>query len=418
MAEITLIAPPSPYLADDRASPPLGLLYAAGALERAGISVEVLDLASLPDWEARVSAVTSPIVGVNCVSPNYQLVRRVAELIHEDAIKIIGGPHPSAVPEKTFGENVFDVIVAGESETIIADLVRRLLRGEKTERIVYGPPTPPDQIALPARHLIDLRNYTPEMNAQSSTTLISSRGCPFNCGFCYKMYDSRLVRYHPVSIVEREIDELVNRYGYRNIVFTDDNFIANRKHFKTIAATMKNHGIHYRCMGRTDCMNDEILKTLLDTGCQEISFGAESGSQRILDNMNKRMDVAKQKQVMLDAKRAGLLVKAFFVVGFPGEDETTIEETKRFFEEVMPHKWLLSTFCPLPGSDTSRNPEKYGIKYLSEDFSEYWYVGSGGLGGQSFETDTLTRERVHDMNRELFNFFQSLVPTSRSEHKK
>lgn len=418
MTEITLIAPPSPFLADDRASPPIGLLYVADALEREGLSVTVIDLASVEDWEDRVRAIESPIVGVNCVSPNIKYVRRIAELIPEKAIKVIGGPHPSAIPEQTLEERLFDVIVAGEAETIIGDLFKRLLRGEKTERIIYGPPTPPEKVNIPARHLLDLSSYHPEMSANNSTTLISSRGCQFGCAFCYKMYESCRIRYHPVEVVERELDDLSNRHGYRNVVFTDDNFIANRKHLKAITAALKRNDIRYRCMGRTDCLNEETLKLLVDTGCSEISFGAESGSQKILDNMNKRTTVESQKKAMMEAKRAGLIVKAFFVVGFPGEDDSTIEETKRFFEEVMPHKWLLSTFCPLPGSDAHRNPSKYGISFISDDFSEYWYVGTGGIGGQSFETDTLTRERVHDMNRNLFKFFNSISPTTRAEHKK
>ncbi len=415
MAEITLIAPPSPYLADDKASPPLGLLYVAAALYRAGIDVEVLDLASMPDWESRAAKVDSPVVGVNCVSPNYNFARRIGQLLPEKTFKIIGGPHPSALPEQTLEHSGFDLVVAGEAELLIEDIVRRALTGRIEDRLISCPPTPPQEVRPPARNLVDLRSYSPEMSADSSTTLISSRGCPFNCSFCYKMYDSRLVRFHPVDVVRAEIEELSAVYGFRNIVFTDDNFLTNRKHFEAIAGILKENGVRYRCMGRSDCLNDEVLSILTDTGCAEISFGVETGSQRLLNNMNKHNTVEQQKKAILAVKRAGLLAKAFFVVGFPGENEESIEETKRFFEETRPDKWLLSTFCPQPGSEAWRHPERFGITRLSEDYGQYWYVGAGGMGGDSFETDELTAERIHAMNRDLFNFFQSIAPTDRAQ---
>jgi len=417
MCDVTLINPPAPYLADPKASPPLGLLYVADALERAGIGVRVLDLAEDPDYLAKAAAVDSPVIGAGCVTPNYRFVREIAAVLPRGAVKIVGGPHPSALPGRTLDELGFDVVVAGEAETIIADLALDLLAGRRTERIVHGPPTPPGEIGIPARYLLDMRDYSPEMTADSATTVITSRGCPFRCGFCYKMYDHKLVRYHPLEVVEREIGILAGEYGFRNLVLTDDNFLGNRGHFNAIAGILKSNGVKYRCVGRADSLTEKALETLVETGCTEISFGVESGSQKILDRIGKKMSVDKQKAAILAAKRAGITAKAYFVVGVPGEDETTVEETKRFFEEALPDKWLLSTFSPLPGSDAFVNPEKYGITRLSEDFGEYWYVGNEGLGGRSFDAEGLDPERVREFNRELFDFFQSRVPMKRAARK-
>lgn len=415
MAEVTLINPPSPFLADDRACPPLGLLYVAASLERAGIGVRVLDLASDPDWESKVRAVDSPISGVGCVTPNYTWARRIAETLPPNTLKLVGGAHPSALPEETLADSAFDVVVAGEAEAVIADIVRRALRGEKLDPVIQAPPTPSEEIGIPARHAVDLRDYQPEMSGDASTTLISSRGCPFRCHFCYKMYDRNTVRFHPLNVVLEEIEQLNGRFGYRNLVFADDHFLMDASRVRTITSKLKQLGIAYRCIGRADRIEEDILRLLAETGCAEISFGIESGSQRMLDAMNKKVTVERQKQSILAAKRAGLVVKAFFVVGFPGENDDSIEETKRFFAETMPHKWLLSVFSPLPGSETWRRPERFGIEYISKDFDQYWLVGVEGRGGSSFETRDLSRDRVRDMHRLLYDTFQSLAPMDRAK---
>jgi len=131
----------------------------------------------------------------------------------------------------------------------------------------------------------------------------------------------------------------------------------NARRAGVICEAMRRLGVRYRCIGRADRLGGDLLKMLAETGCAEISFGVESGSQRILDAMDKRVTVERQKKAIMDAKRAGLVVKAFFVVGFPGENSESIEETKRFFSDATPDKWLLSVFSPLPGSEAWRNPK-------------------------------------------------------------
>ncbi|MCK5547663.1 MAG: radical SAM protein, partial [Thermoplasmata archaeon] len=262
--------------------------------------------------------------------------------------------------------------------------------------------------SLPARHLVDINRYEPEMTGGRSTSIYTSRGCPYNCNFCFKITGTK-VRYRAVDNIMAEINECKEKYGIKNVVFGDDNFLLNKKRVIELVKELVKLDVNFKCIGRSDHVDREYLQLLKDHGCTEINYGVESGSQRMLDLMNKKETVEDSKNAIVWAKELGLIVKAFFIVGFPGENEETIKETKDFIKETAPHKWLLSQFVPLPGCDVFIHPEKYGIKWISRDWDDYVLVGKEGKGGITFETEDLTREKLINMHDDMHNFLMDTL---------
>jgi radical SAM superfamily enzyme YgiQ (UPF0313 family) len=402
ISEISLINPPSPYLNIPNAYPPTGLMYLGAALESRGFDVRIIDLCDDTDWVEATKKLEGRVFGVTSVTPNYLTAKRIIELLPTDAIKMIGGPHPSALPREVF-EDLGCHVLVGEGEDTIADMII-----EKEPRIWNGGLVDVNKFPIPARHLVDINRYEPEMSGGRSTSIYTSRGCPYNCSFCYKITGTK-VRYRNVDNIIEEIVECRDKYNISNFVFGDDNFLLNRKRVNGLAKELARLDINFKCIGRSDHIDKGYLQFLRDHGCTEINYGIESGSQRMLDLMNKKESVESGRNAIVWAKEVGLIVKAFFIVGFPGEDEQSIRETKKFVEETRPDKWLLSQFVPLPGCDVFLNPEIYGITWLSKNWDDYVLVGKGGKGGITFETKDLSRDRLLEMHDELHDFLKDTL---------
>ena len=148
----------------------------------------------------------------------------------------------------------------------------------------------------------------------------------------------------------------------------------------------------FRCLTRVGFDTTEVYRNLKSAGCDLVCLGVESGSQYILDRMNKQITVAESIYAVKQAKEAGLRVRVFLVIGFPGETKETLDETKRFLENARPDEYLVSNFIPYPGSAVWNNPAKFGITEMKKDFSQYFQVAGEGYGGINISTDVLSAE--------------------------
>jgi len=386
--EIKLINPPSPYLANDAAYPPMGLMYLASSIIRQGHIVEIVDLTGGIDWKTEVLRLEADLSGISCVTPNFNIVAEIADLLPQETPVIIGGVHPTFLPDNTLENISCDAVVMGEGEIVIQELIRDLEQG-CLKKIYHGGLIPVDSIPKPARHLLDLHKYKP--GGEDATPVYTSRGCPYNCNFCSKT-TGRTYRALPISRVIEEIEEVVSM-GFRRIVFGDDNIIINPKRVKNLLKAVKPLDIEFRLNQDARYVKDDVVALAADVGCTEISYGIEHGSQKMLDLMNKRTTVEANKKAISATRKHGLIAKAYFIVNFPGETDETIKETLRFAAEMMPDKWLLSAFVPLPGSDTFHNPAKYGIDWMSHNWEDYYLVGKDGSFAPCFTTKELSIER-------------------------
>lgn len=389
MDAIALINPPSPYLANDQAYPPSGLLYLAGKLESLGVYVEVIDLAGghkLPNLE------WADAIGITCVTPNAPQVQRLIPELPEGRPILVGGPHPTWLPEhvKQWSDAHHPQVIpiGGDGEAVIERVVRDYAKGE-LEQAYYGGIADLADVAHPARHLVDLRRYTPGGWA-GSTVVYASRGCPYSCRFCSKTSGSTY-RGFSVDWIESEILEC-KALGFKRIVLGDDNLMGSRAHLKSLLRMLGRHGIEYRLNRDVRGLSSEVMELAASTGCVSISFGIESGSQRMLDNMNKQTTVEQNEYALRVAKDSGVRTKAYLVVNFPGETEDSIDETIGFIRRVHPDEVLTSSFAPLPGSHVFAHPEKYGIHWLSDAWGDYFLVGNEAPRA-TFETPELTAEK-------------------------
>ncbi|MCK4387118.1 MAG: B12-binding domain-containing radical SAM protein [Candidatus Pacebacteria bacterium] len=418
--KVVLINPPSPYLKDARAQPPMGLLYLAASLEVQGEpihrshNVSVVDLAGDDEWQRTCSKLRGDVFGVSCTTPNFSIVKEIFKLLPGKALKIVGGPHPTFMSLECLVEFDCDIVVMGEGEKILPQILADYEDTGSHVAVYDGGLVDLDKLPMPARHLVDLKSYNPEMEGKA-TTIFTSRGCPYNCAFCAKL-TGNVVRYRAVDKVMAELQTLVNEYGYRNVVFEDDNFCLDHDRVKAICKEIidRKLDINIRICPRADSVNPSLLKLLRKANVTEISFGVESGSQKMLNFMQKGTTVDVIKRAIRAAKDVGMLVKIYLIVGFPGETEQTLEETKQFVKDTQPDKWLLQNFVPYPGTDVWNNPKKYGVTWISHDYSQFYTVGKGGVGGLVFKTKTLTQEKIRMLHDDLFAFLADYKPMGRS----
>lgn len=393
--KIALINSPSPFLEEMDIQPPLGLLYVASMFEKHGQEVTVLDY-GVRDYGIPEGY---DMYGFSATTPQYFNSLDLAKKI--DGYKIIGGPHVTAVNEY---DNLWNVIVKGEGETIIPLLLKKygdqkIIKSEIVKDL--------DSIPFPARHLVNLDDYVRTLNGEKCTSIITSRGCPFNCSFCGKSMSGKLYRRRSVENVMAEIDHLIKEYGYKAFLFVDDSFTLKRNWILKFCREMKKREVIWRCWTRVDIVDFEMLKVMSESGCVETGFGIESGSDKILKAMNKGTTVKQGLKAIEWTKKAGMKAKIFLIGAFPLETEESLVETLNFINKTNPDTWGLGTCVPLPDSSMYRNPKKYGIKEISSNFNRFYMVGRGGKGAISFIPSETTVERLVTLRNVLLEYLRS-----------
>jgi anaerobic magnesium-protoporphyrin IX monomethyl ester cyclase len=396
--KVILINPPSPYLDNDAAYPPSGLMYLASAIERGGHEAIIIDLSGNSNWEQDVCNLDADLFGITCVTPNFNIVSKISNLLPPKKPVVIGGPHATFLPLDVLHEIKCNAVVLGEGEDAILHIIRDLKQKKKLDGIYNGGILPISVVPKPARHLVNLSKYR-------SIPVYTSRGCYYNCNFCSKIAGSDF-RAFPVQRVLEEIHDVL-RMGYNYIVFGDDN-IRLSKSLKDLLQEVAQLKISFRLNQDARSVDKDILKLAREAGCTEISFGVESGSQKMLDLMNKKLKVEENERAIEQIKEQGILTKAYFIVNFPGETEETVEETLKFIEEAKPDKWFVSSFAPLPGSDVFSYPDKYGILWMSSNWGDYYLVGKDGSFNPCFETKELSCEKQVYFHGLLFSELKKL----------
>lgn len=405
---VTLINPPSPFLYVDREQIPLGLLYIGAVLKENNIDVNILDLAGDEKWEKTViESDLGDIIGVTATTPHHPIAKKIIELIsqhHGKKYYMAGGPHPNIKPEAYLNIG-FDIVVRGEGENKIVEIVKNRLKGVLQSGIVENL----DALPLPAWDLIDIKSYRQTFLGKKIVHLFTSRGCPYRCAFCSQSVFYRKVRFRSPDKVMDEIYALHYDHGYERLMFMDDTFGAQREYATEIMRRMKPLGILWRCHFRANLCTREMLEMMYDSGCRHITLGIESGSQKILDIIKKGTTVEMNTRAMQLAKDVGLKVKAFTIVGLPGETYETMEATKRWLLDNEPDDFDLQIFHPYEDSDIYQNKQNYDI-YFPEDlpYESSWFKGNptGYVGTSSVTPEQITEWR----NRAFEELVRKLKP--------
>lgn len=409
MAEVVLINPPISTieryggLADvGSVLPPLGLCYIASFLERAGYSVSIIDgevlNLSIKQVAEEVSAINPHIVGITSTTLTYSHAISVAQEIKSldsDIEIVLGGPHISAIKSGVLMDTV-DYAVYGEGEITFIDLMEHLDGKKKAEdidgliykendRIIVNHPREyikdVDTIPYPARHLLpDLRLYVP--NAQNyrrlpSTSMITSRGCPFNCYFCDHSTFGRIFRGHSPSYVVGELEEIISKYGIKDVWFTDDTFTVDKNRVLNICDEIIERGvdISWNCLGRVDNVDSAMLKKMRDAGCWMIAYGIETGNQKVMDYIKKGTTLEQVRKAVFWTKQAGLKAKGFFMLGHPIDTIETINQTINFSKSMPLDYALFLPNTPLPNTELFDICQSTG-RIISPDLTKFsaWNV--------------------------------------------
>jgi len=318
---------------------------------------------------------------------------------------VVGGPHVSVLPNTV----PHDVAVVGQGERPFVEVVQDAMNGNDITGTIYASDYPrlPEPLWHPSRELVDLHGYSRKISGVPATTLITSWGCPNACRYCMRGTWDKFKMFSATYVTE-ELRIINEDYGYKSVLFVDDTFTFDEDRLKLICKDLKDRGMTWRCWTRVDRINPELLAMMRDHGCMEISFGVESGSQKLLDVMNKRTTVEMNKQALIWAKESGITTKAFLMVGIPGETRETVEETKKLISETNPDQFILSTFTPIVGSHVWHNPDDYGlINFDRMDFANQWEVGRGAAGGTLISTDVLSSEELKELRDEMLDFLRN-----------
>ena len=380
--KILLINPPQTFFPSSdppAANLPLGLLYIAAVLDKAGYKTEILD-AFMTDFPFRkigdITEVGMPygkikeeilrrkpdIVGIaNPFTCQVENTVRVADIVKEvdhSILTIVGGPHGTVVPVEFLEEasNV-DIVVIGEGEHTMLDIIS-FFEGKKKiddvqgiahrrdEKVVLNSPRPfnknLDELPYPAYHLVEMEKYLNPKRIEyrsfqnRALSMVTSRGCPFNCSFCsVHLHMGKMFRAHSVDYVVDHIEHVVNKYRVKTIYFEDDNLTFDLKRFEAICDKIIEKDIKFQWETpngiRADYLTLNLLKKMKKSGCQSVFVGIESGDQYVLDNIiGKNLKLQNVIKFAEMCKKIGLKTGAFYVIGFPGETKENMIKTVEF----------------------------------------------------------------------------------------
>ena len=352
--------------------PPLGLGYIASYLRDRGVTVQLVDCTFLNQEKAlnKIQRSKPKIIGIQSMfSMKAKSIELADQLRNDCELLVAGGSLPTSNPEEYLSS--FDVVAVGEGEETMFEIVREfenggdmskirglVSRNARTGHIVKTPARPfienLDSIPFPSRDFFDnqsYKHYYKNSFGYTTTSLITSRGCPFRCDFCSRPVFGNDLRSRSAGNIADEVEEVRN-LGFDRIWFADDCFTLNRRRLIALCDELvkRNIRIGWECLSRVDTVDQEIVQKMKKAGCIRVFFGIESGNDSVLRLMKKEITVKQASDAVRTTKDAGVQVGAFFILGYPGENDRTVLDTVRFASS-LPLDYLSFTLpYPIPGT--------------------------------------------------------------------
>ena len=359
-----------------------GYLAAYARNKISGLEFEVLDCEveglDYRQIEERVRNSKPDLVGITAPTPPMKHVYKISEIIkgiYPDTPVVAGGIHPTVLPKRTMEEGGdIDFVVVGEGEITFFELITALKNGRndfsditglcwrRGQEIIINPARALiknlDEVPFAARDIFNLKLYFPaptkKLSEEKATPILTSRGCAFNCVHCIsKSIWQGCVRYRSSDAIIAEIEDCIDRYDIREFGFCDDTFTINKKRVLEICDKIieKKLKIYWLCFARVNTIDEEVIRTIKKAGCKKISFGLESGNQKILDLMNKKTTLEQGREAVKIAKKYGLKTHAGFMLGNIGETVQTIKETINFARGLDLDNAIFYITSPFPGTE-------------------------------------------------------------------
>lgn len=408
--------------------PPLGLGYIASALEQVGCearlidaNVEKLDLEAVA---ALLEAQRPELVCVTVTTPllpgALELARLVRERLNPAPALLAGGPHATVLPDELLEAGGYDYVIRGEGESAAAELAEAIIErrgvsniGGLSYRTPDGPVHNParvhceniETLPWPDWTLYPLPKYSSLARRNDfSLPIMTSRGCPHRCTFCYKGVYGRDLRMREPEGVADEWQYLVERYAVREVAVIDDVFTESAKRARAICSLLVERGLNGVPWSTTNGIRvtnvtPQLMESLRDGGCYRVYFGAESGVQRVVDQLGKNISVEKVREAVQVAKEAGLEVGVYFMLGNVGETPEDMEETIRFALDIDPDLAQFTIATPYPGTEMY-DQVREGGELLVDSWDQL-----ATYGGLVFRMGPLTPEVVNEKYRKALKKF-------------
>ena len=325
------------------------------------------------------------IIGVTMLTGTYKSAENVGKItkeLNEDIDMVVGGTHPTVLPEETIKNEYFDYVVRGEGEYTFLDLVDGMMVEDiqgltyvnKRRGIVNNPDRDViedlDSLPFPRRNL-----YLGDTRYMDYGYIMTGRGCPFECTFCAskKVWRGHVRFRSPENVIE-EVKQVHDKDGTKLFYFVDDTFTLNKKRTKKICELLveSDLDISWICDTRLDTIDEELLRLMKESGCVRVKVGVESGSERILKMVKKRITKKQVRETISHIKKEGIDLTIYLMIGFPTETKEEMQETLDFARELDPTYYSLSILAPYPGTEIYDDVIMSGIK-LPKEHWEYFF---------------------------------------------
>lgn len=361
-------------------NPPICLAYIGAILKKKNHEVCIIDLNlenNIPDSDINLVATTNidyyncPLLNLEEIKENLLKIKKIGKPI------ILIGPHGTSTPE--YFEDYVDYIVMGEPELTVEETIDCLSRKKPLKSVlglhynsgrkfISNSPRPLikdlDSLPFPDRSLMRINEYkNPVCKYNPFTAILTTRGCPYQCTFCYKgVYGSLWRKRSPENVVN-ELIEIRKKYNIKEIWFRDDLFLLEKERVREICrGIIKNNlDLSWGCQSRVDNLDFETLQEMKKAGCYVLFFGIESASPKIIDQIKKKITLEKVEQVANWCKQLNMRTRGYFIIGFPGETKESIAEALNFAKRIDLDYFLVSIFTPYPDTEIYNNALKEGV---------------------------------------------------------
>ncbi|HET9957742.1 MAG TPA: radical SAM protein, partial [Polyangiaceae bacterium] len=364
---------------------PYGLFSLGAQALAAGHQVKVLNLSGFA-WSALeelIPKLDAELFGMSCWTANRRGVALVADLIkkhHPRAEVVVGGPHATPLARELLQHHsAIDRVCVGESDATLMDLVARKERGASLSEVpgtVYRTGSG-IQVAPERPSIANLDTLASPHSYYATHIVMTSRGCPWACTFCGAETSwGRGFRGHSVPYVLDALEQALARLRVKMVQIKDDTFTTNKKRVIELCRGIRERKLNFlwSCDTRVDVLSEELLREMRLAGCQRLSLGVESGSQRILDQIHKKITKEEILRAVEMAKKYGIHVRFYMMLGNRGETAETFRETLEFLKLAKPHQYIFSCLSIYPGTQDFHDAEASGWLsrevYFQEAFQE------------------------------------------------
>lgn len=426
---VLLIYPPSPVInREDRCQqptkellvipplPPTDLMYLASIAESCGFEAIIRDYSQGGDFDADLKEFQPNYLVANIATPTFQsdmMAVKLAKEIVPSICTIVKGAPFLTYNTNTIYENPFiDYVIMGEAELTLKDILDGIPDNEILG-ICYRENFQPvkndkrpfiedlDILPFPARHLVDNSIYKRPDNGKVQAVVKVARGCPFHCFFCLATpVSGAKVRTRSPENIVAELKECVEKYNIKNFLFWSDIFNFNREWTLELCQKIIESGlkITWSSNTRADTMDDEMAKMMYKSGCRLVSIGVESGSQKMLDNIGKKITLDDIRNTVKILKKNKIKIYNYFVIGLPWETEETVEETIKFAIELDSNFISFYTATPLPGTKYFAYAMLNKLVEGNLDFRSAYYE-------PVVRSEHLSKERIFELHKQAIKRF-------------